>query len=590
MIPVAFAGCAGMLHPAEGPRPTGRAVIICESFGYEGLSCQRAMLALARMCAAAGMTTLRFHYPGTGDSAGEEEPGQIDRWIDSIGAAARYLRESCGADEIALCGYRLGGLLAIEAAQRGGDIAALVLLAPVLAGGAHVRELLLSGAMVPAREGCVPPDWREILGYRLHAGDLARLRGLDHRAGRGAGAAPRVLLVSPDPRPEDLAPGVAFLPFQHFDGLTQHVADVVVPVEVFSACVAWLGWQAPPAARLWPLPSEPSELEVAPGVLETRQHLGPGGGCFGVLTRPVQPVDGPAVLIMNSGLNLHTGNGRGSVRLARRLAAAGTAALRIDLRKIGEAAPDDPRESVRYHDLARVGEVLAALDFLQAAGHTRVLLTGICAGAYIALHAAAGGDPRIRAAVLVNLPYFYIRDEDPAIPLWRRPLSLSLALLHRTRHWRANHGPNRRAMLGARYFRRRYLASRVLLECHHAFLAVKHRALAFVNRLAGRALLTSREERLLAAAHAAGVRLTLLYSRGDWGIDDLTLVFGPQGQRLVERGWADLRIMDEADHTMTARWMQDAYDELVEAHLAELQPSAAIAEPAPAVDDRSSAA
>ncbi|GGF86300.1 alpha/beta hydrolase [Azorhizobium oxalatiphilum] len=567
-IPVAFDGCAAMLHPARRPGLSGRAVIICETFGYEALATQRAMLTLAELCAADGLTVLRFHYPGTGDSAREEEPGQIDRWIDSIGAAARYLKDSHGVAEVALCGYRLGALLAIEAAQRFGDICALALLAPVLAGRAFAREQILSGAMLPFPEGSVPCDWKEILGYRLHATDIERLRSMDQRATRGAGSARRVLLVSPEEWPDDLPSGVDYLPFQHFDGLMQHAADIVIPVRVFESCAAWLRRGAPPAPAHRPLPGEPSQLQVAPGLSETRMHFGADGSCFGVLTHAANGRRDRAVLILNAGLNLHTGNGRGSVRLARRLAAAGIGVLRMDFGRIGEAAPTDPAELVRYHDLGRLADIRAALDLLAAAGYGRVVLTGICAGAYMGLHAAAAGDPRVSGAVLVNLPYFYIRDEDPSIPLWRRPLALALHLLARTRNWWANHGldhrPDDRPMLGPAYFRRRYVAGRLLLVLHYGQLALKLKLIAALNRLSGRDWLASHEERLVAAVKAAGVPLTLVYSRDDWGLVELGIVFAEQGRRLLERGLADLRIVDGSDHTMTSRWMQDLYVAILE--------------------------
>ena len=102
MIPVAFNGCAGWFYPARTDVAVGRGVVICEPFGYEGLCSQRAMLALAGMLADAGMPTLRFHYPGTGDSVGDESQDQADRWIDSIGDAIGYLREIAGVIEVAL--------------------------------------------------------------------------------------------------------------------------------------------------------------------------------------------------------------------------------------------------------------------------------------------------------------------------------------------------------------------------------------------------------------------------------------------------------------------------------------------------------
>src|SRR5258706_14823227 len=66
MTPVMFEGCAGWLHPAAG----NRGVIICAAQGYEELCTHRPMRGLAERFAEAGLPTLRFDYPSTGDSIG----------------------------------------------------------------------------------------------------------------------------------------------------------------------------------------------------------------------------------------------------------------------------------------------------------------------------------------------------------------------------------------------------------------------------------------------------------------------------------------------------------------------------------------
>ncbi|WP_332119664.1 hypothetical protein [Azorhizobium caulinodans] len=562
MLPISFDGCAGWLHlPAEG-RARGRGVIICESFGYEALSTQRATLVLARMCAEAGLPTLSFHYPGTGDSAGEETPGQIERWIASIGAAAAFLKAQTGLEDIALCGLRLGALLAIEAAQTFGGISALALLAPVLSGKTYARELLLSGSMVPSREGSLPPGWREFLGYRLHNDDLARLRILDGEARLGSLSHVRVRIASPAARPAALPADIAWGPFQHHDGLAQHAQDLMLPLRAFRETATWLAEGAPRAA-VPPVPPAREALEVAPGLQELVLRLGPGGRALGILTRPAHVKADWGAVILNSGLNHHTGNGRSGVRLARRLAARGVPTLRLDLDKIGDCAPADPDETVGFHDLGRVEDVRAAVDQLVQQGSSRVLLTGICAGAYIGLHAAAN-DPRIRAAVLVNLPYFYIRDEDPAIPLWRRPLRLAVRLADRTRRWRAALLWNRNPEFGPAFFRRRYVTQRVLLLWHYALLSVSCRLKGTLRRFLPALQPGARARRLLQALVAHGTALTLVYGTQDWGLVELGILFPDHQRDLVDAGYADLRFIENADHTLTNAWMFDAYARILE--------------------------
>ena len=568
MIPVAFNGCAGWFYPARNDVATGRGVVICEPFGYEALCSQRAVLTLAQMLADAGLPTLRFHYPGTGDSSGDESQDQTERWIDSIGDASAYLREISGVSEVALCGLRLGGMLAVEAARRFGDIAALALLAPVLSGRSYVRELMLSGSMVAGYGVTSPAEGLDVLGYRLTAGVMDRLRGMDLRATFGAGAAPRILVLAPEEAPPSSDPTVEVRLFKHYDGLTQHTEYVHIPVQALAETTDWLRMDAPasdgkehagPAAAL---------LELAPDIIEQPVQFGRDVGLFGVLSQRTHDRHEYAVLILNTGLNHHTGNGRGSVRLARRLARDGVTALRIDMRGLGESAPADPMQWVGFHDLGRINDVQAALDLLEQAGHSKVLLTGICAGAYIGLHAAAV-DERIVATALVNLPYFYIREEDPGVPLWRKPVTITARLLRKTGiwHWHKTGKLEESPVLGARYFNRRRLLSWGLRFMHYGAFWAEQRILAGLRWLVPRSWPVGHIERLFQKLHKRGVDVTMIYADKDWGLIELGFVAGKRHQRLSERGWATIKLIEKADHTMTSSWMQDAYAGLVEEQL-----------------------
>jgi len=567
MIPVVFSGCAGWLHPAKGATTTGRGVVICEAFGYEAMCAHRAVLALAEMMADAGLTALRFHYRGTGNSAGDEAPGQIDRWIDSIGDAMRYLREVTGIADVALCGLRLGGLLAVEAARRFGDVSALALLAPVLSGRGYTRELKLSAAMLEGGENAAPSDWLQIFGHRLHDSDLARLRAVDLRATAGAGAAPRVLLMAPETDPPAVDPAVEVRHFLHCDGLAQPTEYIFVPVQAFGEVVAWLHRDAPPPGpEARPVNKAVAALDPAPGISERLVRFGEDDRCFGVLCRPDVEPHRRGVLILNTGLNHNVGNGRGGVRLARQLGQAGITSLRIDMNGLGDSLPVDPSRRVGFHDLGRIVDVQAAVDLLLQAGCTETLLTGICAGAYIGLHAAAQDD-RIDAAVLVNLPYFYMRGEDPRVPWWRRPLSLAAHLLDRTREWRNARRLSFTGTPDRHYFNRRRLVTWSWRMAHYGSLWAGQRMLALVRPLLPRGWAIGRTDRLFRKLHARGAEVTLVYGDRDWGLMELGFVYAEQGRRLTRQGWAKVEILDRVDHTVTAPWMQAVLTKLIEKRL-----------------------
>jgi pimeloyl-ACP methyl ester carboxylesterase len=101
-------------EPLTRPRET--AIVICQSWGAEGMRSYRGLHLLAQQLAERGFETLRFDYTGTGDSA-DADHTPLSQWLDDIRDAANELRELSGARRIALLGLRLGALLASQAAQ-----------------------------------------------------------------------------------------------------------------------------------------------------------------------------------------------------------------------------------------------------------------------------------------------------------------------------------------------------------------------------------------------------------------------------------------------------------------------------------------
>lgn len=127
----------------------------------------------------------------------------------------------------------------------------------------------------------------------------------------------------------------------------------------------------------------------------------------GILTLPENRDDSPpreAVLLLNSGLIHRVGPSRLYVNAARRLAAAGFAALRFDFAGIGDSPPRSEHQSLEQQVLDQIGE---ALDFLNAhQGIERFLLTGICAGGDAAFLAAVA-DRRITAIAPIDLYSYF---------------------------------------------------------------------------------------------------------------------------------------------------------------------------------------
>ncbi len=79
VTPLYIGGCFGWLHEPLPERRTRRAVVLCPPIGNEACNVHRPLVVLAEMLAREGLPTLRFDYPGTGDSILDDEAGTSRR-------------------------------------------------------------------------------------------------------------------------------------------------------------------------------------------------------------------------------------------------------------------------------------------------------------------------------------------------------------------------------------------------------------------------------------------------------------------------------------------------------------------------------
>lgn len=571
MIPVVFGGCRGWLHPAEGVTSAARAVVLCPPQGYEALCTHRGWCRLAEHFAASGLPTLRFDYPGTGDSVGDEAPRRLPDWLDGIDLAADWIRHETGLPEVALCGLRLGALLAAaSAARRPGTIAALALLAPPASGRAWLRhQTLAARAGLPQQ----PADWLEHAGFRLHDSDLTAIPGLDLGGALERAGTRQVLLACPARQPalgeaavarlRSLGASVKELPFEGYDAYLRDAHASRTPEAVFARVAAWSLAGAPRGVPARPVTSLPTTLDCPEGAVERIVQFGRRDGLFGVLCQPAAAAADPgaaagtaagnspgtasaplpeatAVLMLNTGANHWIGNGRMAVRLGRRLASLGVASFRMDATGIGNSygipasgAADQPpalfgatgREDVR-----------AALDALEMLGFPRCIVLGVCSGAHDAFQAAVR-DPRIIGLALANLPAFD-RHAGGAAALDGGPPPGEVALLRRPR----------------------MLLRRLAAEADR-----------FAAERLGLELGLDQAGRWVRLLRSRGTSLLLVYSAGDRALRELRAHFGRNGRHLPRdaRGLDRTRvaILGGSDHSLNPRSMQDEFLTLFEQHL-----------------------
>jgi pimeloyl-ACP methyl ester carboxylesterase len=451
-----FAPMLASFHPADGPRRK-RAVLLCPPFGWEDMCSYRSRRDWAERLARAGFPALRFDFPGSGDSGGDPtDASQLDTWTRAAACAARWLKQTSGADVVVGIGIGLGGLVACRAALAGAPLDELVLWHVPARGRALVRELRAFSAMEIAyvpdaeREHAKPhpdPDPGDAEpspleagalvanGYLLSPETLAALQQLDLAEHAGQSRAPRrALLLGRDGLKADerlreaLARGatnVTVADGPGYGAMTVEPQEARAPLAVFELVDSWLldGEQetqddtgALALSSAEDAIDEREELRLSIAGVELRERPlrieAPDGPLFGILAEPLGERAKLCAVLINAGAQRRTGPNRMWVEIARRWAARGVPTLRFDLAGIGDSDGDTAAlEYVSTIYAQTYGrQALAALDALAARGlPERFLVLGLCAGGYWSLHTALA-DTRVTSVVMLN-PRSLIWDE-----------------------------------------------------------------------------------------------------------------------------------------------------------------------------------
>ena len=184
--------------------------------------------------------------------------------------------------------------------------------------------------------------------------------------------------------------------------------DAIVPAAIVDAIAGWLG-EAPEAAP----------LQLA------RRATATFGATFGRITETIVDVAGltaitsdragtpetaeTRVVFLNSGSEVHVGPGRAWVDYTRALAGAGVGAMRVDWSGWGES-PDRRHAPGRPYDQHGIAETVEIVQAVRASGVKRVMLAGLCAGAWMAVQAALR--TRVDGVIAIN-PQLYWLPGDP---------------------------------------------------------------------------------------------------------------------------------------------------------------------------------
>ena len=207
------------------------------------------------------------------------------------------------------------------------------------------------------------------------------------------------------------------------------------------------------------------------------------------------------------------GPGRAWVDYARALAESGYTSIRLDFSGWGES-PDLGHAPGRPYDAHCVDEIASVVDDLRADGHDRVVVAGLCAGAWVALRAAVTHRPRRGD-----------RHQSAALLVARRPGGGR----HRQGDARPASGGDPPLQAGRR------AGAWSALDV----IGVRHPAADWLRDL-----------------DAGGTPVLALFAEGDDGLEFLEDRVGRTWSRSLRRGVVTCRVVPGIDHPMHRTWLR----------------------------------
>ena len=604
--PVSFGAAAsplfGWYHPPAVVDGGWRdcLVLLCNPIGYDAICTYRHYRQLALRLAAAGFAVLRYDHAGTGDSAGSDaDPARVEAWTGGVSTALEFGLRASAATRASLFGVRMGGTLAIAAVASGGAAAradTLVAWAPFGSGSLYLRERRAMRMMRSvdgsqetqagaAADAAVAGE--ESGGYLMTPETLEAMAALDLSAIATAGnLAPRpVLLLQRDDIPQNgklarhleaIGCPVTASEAGGYAAMMRDTFDAVVPEAALAEIRGWLEQHYPvrPAAataigNIGDIGDGEMRMTTAAGVAihDTPMRFGSHGNLFGILSRPVQPQGGragTAVIFVSTGSNHHIGPNRMNVQHGRMLAGLGFWSMRLDIGGVGDSPASPGQRDNHLFARHSLGEVHEAIHHLKGLGVGKVVLVGLCSGAYLSFRGAVA-EPSVGSIVLINPQAFNWREGDSLDPNSRRDIR-SLGFYRSRLLDRRTWGRVVRGEVDVRW-----------IVGGVTKLLRKRLARGVKATLASRAELTAEQQQtstdvlgLFRGLLHRGVQVFMVFSANDGGLDEVQTYLGDRASRI--RGPENFRfeVVEGADHTFTPLWAQERLGGVLAAHVVEV--------------------
>jgi len=402
----------GVVHlPVDNQIRAG--VLICGSLGKEGMDSVRLHRILADSLARRGFGVLRFDYLGLGDSAyAQGRDDAVANWVASVGHALDYLT-LIGAESATAIGIRAGCLILDEYLAQSHRANRVVYLDPYGTGRRYLREHTTL-FRVSVGEDAATPGEVSIMGGRLSdhaAAEFAALR--IHANPVSAHGVDNVLLVG---RPAETdkritalasADGVDSISTGGLPECSRPTGLLLpIPFTAVDSVVEWIDENVPPRTHR-AVPQYLTTVTMPAGgpdgvdVCESIERIEPNG-LFAIRTlpRPSDPAPEKTVLFFVPSIDFHVGPVREWVELSRRIAAAGSQAVRWDPAGLGLSGQIGRGPWHNVYSKADITDSIAvARHACQDAGELEVV--GICSGSWYAAHVAR--KIGAQSAILINL-------------------------------------------------------------------------------------------------------------------------------------------------------------------------------------------
>lgn len=597
----------GWLHVPNAVERPSTGLVICNPFGFESICAHRTVRGFAEAAANIGVPSLRFDYWGTGDSPDmAADADQVHEWTLDVVAAVAELKCRTGVSQVAVLGFRLGALLALQARALCSEIDALALIAPVISGRRYLREIRMARMAAatladadPAKSARLAASMQadpkrtapaaqteqsgaaqlEVSGFSLSAATVAALAQADLNSLAAAPAA-EILIIDGTSFPvsgswsEKLSALGARTEYHVLPGMIEMLMTppefAVVPREMRAATVDWLKRISQQAStrhdtRLRKDAFVPSDTVLsladdAGGNTATLSEgpvwFGRDGILFGIVTEPsVGESHGRAVILPNAGADHHIGASRIYVSLARRWATRGYVVLRMDLAGIGDSATRPGCADNEVFPDRALDDLRDAVEYLRKRnGITDITIAGLCSGAYHALRAAVAGLP-VECILLINPQNYFWEsgrrlDDLQLADVVRNP-SLYRQQMFSIAAWT-------RLVRGEVNVRRigKIAIQRAQLMLESVFRDLARRLRIRLSRDLGHEL---------EVITARGVRVVFVFARGEPGIGLLKLQAGSTVRKLGDS--CRVHLLDEGDHVFTRREARRQMENLVSEEL-----------------------